>query len=186
MGVLLSNDAGLPLLLAEEEFEQALAAVLDEEGIEAAAEVSVTYVDDAEMRELNRTWRGIDAPTDVLSFGCDLDGGADAEDDAVWDAPADEDDAVIELGDIVLAPAVIAAQAPDFGSTPAEECRLMLVHGLLHLLGYDHMNEDDAAEMERRELAVLRALAAARGDDPAAVKIGPVTRHRDEDARRRA
>ena len=185
MGVLLSNDAGLPLLLAEEEFEQALAAVLDEEGIASAAEVSVTYVDDAEMRALNRTWRGIDAPTDVLSFGCDLDGGADADDDAVWDAHAD-DDAVIELGDIVLAPGVIAAQAPDFGSTPAEECRLMLVHGLLHLLGYDHMEEDDAVEMERRELAVLCALAAARGDDPDAVEIGPVTRHRDEDARRRA
>ena len=62
----------------------------------------------------------------------------------------------------------------------------MLVHGLLHLLGYDHMEEDDAVEMERRELAVLRALATARGDDPDAVESGPVTRHRDDDARRRA
>ena len=170
MSVVLSNDAGLPLLIDDAEFEEALAAVLREEGIDAAAEVSVSYVDDDEMRELNRAWRGIDAPTDVLSFACDLDGEAFA-------SPAGEP---LELGDIVLAPGVIAAQAPSFGTTPAEECRLMLVHGLLHLLGYDHMNEVDAAEMERRELAVLRVLAARRGEDPAVVTIGPVTRHVDD------
>lgn len=178
MGILLSNELELPLLIQESELEAALAAVLELEGVKGDAEVSVTYVDDDEMRSLNREWRGIDAPTDVLSFACDLDG-----EDA--DAPAlpEEDtslDAVIELGDIVLAPHVIAAQAPAFDTTPEEECRLMFVHGLLHLLGYDHMNEQDAAKMEERELVVLRSLARMRGEDPAQVRIGPMTRHVDD------
>ena len=80
-----------------------------------------------------------------------------------------------------LAAAVIEAQAPAFGTTSAEECRLMLVHGMLHLLGYDHMNEEDATAMEECELAVLRALASRRGEDPATVRIGPVTRHLEDE-----
>lgn len=56
----------------------------------------------------------------------------------------------------------------------------MLVHGMLHLLGYDHLAEDEAKTMEARELEILRALAASRGDDPDAVRIGPTTRHEDE------
>lgn len=56
----------------------------------------------------------------------------------------------------------------------------MLVHGLLHLLGYDHVDEEGALAMEARELEVLRALAESRGDDPDAVRIGPTTRHLDD------
>ena len=170
MSVLLSNENDLPLLIDEAELTDALRIVLELEGIEDAADVSVTYVDDAEMRSLNKQWRGIDAPTDVLSFACDC------ADDPLDTIAGD----VLELGDIVLAPHVIAAQAPSFGNTPVEECRLMYVHGLLHLLGYDHMNEADALEMEQLELAALRALAEARGDDPEAVAIGPMTRHVDD------
>ena len=131
--------------------------------------MSVSFVDDEEMRGLNRTWREIDAPTDVLSFECDspFDEGI----------PADE---AVELGDVILAPGVIAAQAAEFGNTPAEECRLMLVHGLLHLLGYDHLEDAEAADMEAREIEVLRELARRRGDDPDDVKIGPTTRHQGE------
>lgn len=56
----------------------------------------------------------------------------------------------------------------------------MLVHGMLHLLGYDHVDEDGAREMEARELAVLRELARLRGEDADAVRIGPTTRHHDD------
>ena len=160
MRVLISNDDGLDTLLQAEEMEQAVACMFKAEGADPSSdvEVSISFVRSAEMRSLNASWRGIDAPTDVLSFECD------------------EQDP-LELGDVILCPEVIAAQAGDFGNTPVEECRLMLVHGLLHLVGYDHMNEDDAAEMEERELAILRELAVLRGDDPAGVRIGPVTRH---------
>ncbi|SCG98042.1 rRNA maturation RNase YbeY [Enorma massiliensis] len=166
MRVLISNDDGLDTLLQAEEMEQAVACMLKAEGADPLSdvEVSISFVRSAEMRSLNASWRGIDAPTDVLSFECDgLDGAGEQD--------------PLELGDVILCPEVIAAQAADFGNTPVEECRLMLVHGLLHLVGYDHMNEDDAAEMEGRELAILRELAVLRGDDPAGVRIGPVTRH---------
>ena len=166
MRVLISNDDGLDTLLQAEEMEQAAASVLTAEGVDPSSdvEVSISFVRSAEMRSLNASWRGIDAPTDVLSFECDGLHGAGDQDP-------------LELGDVILCPEVIAAQAADFGNTPVEECRLMLVHGLLHLVGYDHMNENDAAEMEGRELAILRELAVLRGDDPAGVRIGPVTRH---------
>ena len=177
MSVVLSNDAGLPLLVAEEEFEAALDEVLRTVGLDVDAVVSVAYVDDDAMRELNHAWRGIDAPTDVLSFPL-LDGSCPEE---VLAHARDTEEAPVELGDIVLAPAVIEAQAPAFGTTSAEECRLMLVHGMLHLLGYDHMNEEDALAMEERELTVLRALATRRGEDPATVRIGPVTRHHEDE-----
>lgn len=166
MRVLISNDDGLDTLLQAEEMEQAVACMLKAEGVDPSSdvEVSISFVRSAEMRSLNASWRGIDAPTDVLSFECDgLDGAGEQD--------------TLELGDVILCPEVIAAQAADFGNTPVEECRLMLVHGLLHLVGYDHMNEEDAAEMEGRELAILRELAVLRGEDPAGVRIGPVTHH---------
>ena len=110
------------------------------------------YYDEDEMHELNHEWRGIDRTTDVLSFECDS-----AFDE---DIPADE---TLELGDIILAPQVIARQAPGFGNSPADECRLMLVHGMLHLLGYDHESSGlEAVRMREKEEAVLMQLGLPR------------------------
>lgn len=166
MSVLISNDANLDTLLSEDEVCAIAAHVLAAEGVERDVEISLSYVDEDEMHELNRQWRDIDRTTDVLSFECD----------SVFDEdiPLDE---VLELGDIILAPEVIARQAPGFGNAPADECRLMLVHGLLHLLGYDHIEDDEAEEMEAREDALLRELAVQRGDDPSKVVVGPITNH---------
>lgn len=166
MSVLISNDANLDTLLSEDEVCAIAAHVLTAEGVERDVEISLSYVDEDEMHELNRQWRDIDRTTDVLSFECDS-----AFDE---DIPLDE---VLELGDIILAPEVISRQAPGFGNDPADECRLMLVHGLLHLLGYDHIEDDEAEEMEAREDALLRELAVQRGDDPSKVEVGPITNH---------
>lgn len=166
MSVLISNDANLDTLLSEDEVCAIAAHVLTAEGVERDVEISLSYVDEDEMHELNRQWRDIDRTTDVLSFECDS-----AFDE---DIPLDE---VLELGDIILAPEVIERQAPGFGNDPADECRLMLVHGLLHLLGYDHIEDDEAEEMEAREDALLRELAVQRGDDPSKVEVGPITNH---------
>ena len=166
MSVLISNDANLDTLLSEDEVCAIAAHVLTAEGVERDVEISLSYVDEGEMHVLNRQWRDIDRTTDVLSFECDS-----AFDE---DIPLDE---VLELGDIILAPEVIARQAPGFGNAPADECRLMLVHGLLHLLGYDHIEDDEAEEMEAREDALLRELAVQRGDDPSKVEVGPITNH---------
>lgn len=166
MSVLISNDANLDTLLSEDEVCAIAAHVLAAEGVQRDVEISLSYVDEDEMHELNRQWRDIDRTTDVLSFECDS-----AFDE---DIPLDE---VLELGDIILAPEVIARQAPGFGNDPTDECRLMLVHGLLHLLGYDHIEDDEAEEMEAREDALLRELAVQRGDDPSKVEVGPITNH---------
>ena len=93
MSVLISNDANLDTLLSEDEVRAIAAHVLAAEGVERDVEISLTYVDEDEMHELNRQWRDIDRTTDVLSFECDS-----AVDE---DIPLDE---VLELGDIILAP----------------------------------------------------------------------------------
>ena len=167
--VLLSDDDGLGSPVFHDEMTLALQTVLTAEGVERPCAVSVSIIGPDEMQGLNAEWRGIDAPTDVLSFECDspFEG----------EVPADE---TVELGDVMLCPEVIEAQAPTFGNTFVEEFRLMLVHGLLHLLGYDHVDEEGALAMEARELEVLSALAESRGDDPDAVRIGPTTRHLDD------
>ena len=166
MSVLISNDADLPLLLDRSEIDSICSFVMDAEKVGRDVEISITYVDEEEMHTLNNQWRGIDRTTDVLSFECD-----NPFDD---DVPAEE---TLELGDIILAPEVIARQAPGFGNSAADECRLMLVHGLLHLLGYDHIQEDEAEIMEAREDDLLRRLAELRGDDPSRVEVGPITNH---------
>lgn len=169
MAVLIACDSGCEALLSDEEIADICAFVLEAERVTVPCEVSLSWVDDERMRELNATWRGIDRVTDVLSFECDDPAsGADGEE-------------AVELGDIVLAPAQIARQAPGFGNTPEDECRLMLVHGMLHLLGYDHIEDDEAEEMEAREDDLLRALAEGRGEDPAALNLGPLTRHSAEE-----
>lgn len=166
MSVLISNDAELPTLIEEDEVRAIAAHVLASEGVTREVEISLSYVDEDEMHELNREWRGIDRTTDVLSFECDS-----AFDE---DIPVDE---IVELGDVILAPEVIVRQAPGFGNSAADECRLMLVHGLLHLLGYDHIEDDEAEVMEAREDALLRELAVMRGEDSSRIEVGPITNH---------
>ena len=95
MSVLISNDAELDTLLDAQEVGHICEVVLAAEGVEREVEISLSYVDEDEMHELNHEWRGIDRTTDVLSFECDS-----AFDE---DIPADE---ALELGDIILAPQV--------------------------------------------------------------------------------
>lgn len=119
--------------------------VISHEGKSDSTEVSISFVDNDSIHELNRDWRGVDRPTDVLSFECD---GYD-DDMPVFD------DEVFELGDIVIAPDVAEGQAPEYGLSFAHEMSLLVTHGLLHLCGYDHIDDDEAQEMEKRERELL-------------------------------
>ena len=101
------------------------------EGV-ARSELSLSFVTTEEMADLHRTYLGEEGPTDVLSFPLE---------------ESDEDDVRI-LGDVVIAPAVAAANRPQ---DPPAELRLLLVHGILHLLGHDHEDEADRAEMWARQ-----------------------------------
>lgn len=102
-------------------------ATLEAEG-EARSELSVSFVTEEEMADLHRTYLAEEGPTDVLSFPLDDIG----------------DDDVRVLGDVVIAPSVAVANRRE---DPASELRLLLVHGILHLLGHDHEDEDDRATM---------------------------------------
>ena len=113
-------------------------------------ELSLSFVSNTEIQQLNRDFRGNDAPTDVLSFECD-----DLA-DAVLDATEVD---LLLLGDIIIAPAVAEQHAVDFDSTFEQELYLILVHGILHLLGYDHLEDDEATEMESREDELLELWA---------------------------
>ena len=102
--------------------------------------VSVTFVDNEGIREKNREFRQIDAPTDVLSFPMyDMRHG---------DTP--DEYGTVELGDIVLSLERAAAQAVEYGHSYERECAFLTVHSMLHLLGYDHVNSEEE-EMEMRE-----------------------------------
>ena len=121
--------------------------VAQQEGEPDSTEVSISFVTNDEIHELNREWRGVDRPTDVLSFECDGAGG---------DMPYVEGESW-ELGDIVIAPDVAEAQAPLYGLGFADEMSLLVTHGMLHLCGYDHMEDDEAEVMEARERELLSA-----------------------------
>lgn len=123
--------------------------VLEREEKPENAEVSVSFVDDAEIAQLNEEYRGKVGPTDVLSFECDN------LEDEMSGFGLEED--IYELGDIVIAVDVAERQTKEFGTNLEEEITLLLVHGLLHLCGYDHIEDDEAEIMEAREAELIAA-----------------------------
>jgi probable rRNA maturation factor len=117
----------------------------------------VMLADDARVRDLNRDWRGVDAPTNVLSFpALDLEPGRPVV--APANQPADQP---IELGDIVLARETVLGEAVRDGKTPGDHVSHLVVHGVLHLLGYDHQHDDEAEAMEALERRLLARLGVA-------------------------
>jgi probable rRNA maturation factor len=140
----MSDDPGLPQSLALILVSDRQTLPVDEGGLVALAretllgeglrtvELSVSFVDDAEIEELHVRYMDEPGPTDVLSFPLD----------------DEEHDGVRVLGDVVIAPAVAARNRPE---DPAAEVRLLLVHGILHLLGYDHESAGDRAAMWQRQ-----------------------------------
>ncbi|HEX6967530.1 MAG TPA: rRNA maturation RNase YbeY [Micromonosporaceae bacterium] len=113
---------------------------LDEMGVNPLAELSVLLVDSDYMAELNHRWMGAEGPTDVLAFPMDegsIDHGPGE--------PSGGEPAL--LGDIVLCPEVAAKQAAAAGHSTADELHLLTVHGVLHLLGYDHAEPEEEREM---------------------------------------
>lgn len=135
-----------PLLLAAGEAERLLAEAMRLLGVDH--EVSVTAVEEGEMAELNQGYRGREGSTDVLSFALNEGEGGKVGD--YW------------LGDIVVCPAVATRHAQEAGRPVAEEVRWVLIHGLLHLLGYDHEGDAEAARtMREKERWLLDQISPA-------------------------
>jgi probable rRNA maturation factor len=151
MNIILSIDHGQDLVgaVAVDELAQ---FVLTHEELPENTEVSISFVDNDTIAALNEQYRGKTGPTDVLSFECDgLDDDMLLVEDDKFEQPT------IELGDIVIAPDVALHQTTEFGTTIEEELSLLIVHGLLHLCGYDHIVEEEAQEMEALEKEILSA-----------------------------
>ncbi|OWJ66540.1 rRNA maturation RNase YbeY [Inquilinus limosus] len=112
-------------------------------------ELSVVFADNDTVQRLNRDYRGKDAPTNVLSFAL-----TEAEEPDFPGAP-------LVLGDVVLALETVLAEAERDRKAPADHARHLVVHGILHLLGHDHMTDDEAEAMERIETAILARFGIA-------------------------
>ena len=134
-----------------------------------SGELSIVLASDDRVRVLNREWRGIDKPTNVLSFAGgdpddfeeeedeeDHDGGGDREEDEDYDAPPP-----MQLGDVILAWPTVRREADEQGKPVVAHMTHLVVHGVLHLLGYDHEEDEQAGIMEGLEVAILAGLGIA-------------------------
>jgi probable rRNA maturation factor len=133
--------------------EQVVRQALKAEGADGPIEVSVVVTDDATVHQLNRDYRGVDSPTDVLSFSQLEEAQSGAE--APFPSPPGE---ARLIGDIVISGDRVRAQAADYGHSQRRELAYLTVHGLLHLLGYDHENEAERHVMRLAEEAALESL----------------------------
>lgn len=145
-----------------EQVRAAAQAVLRHQGAPDSASLCIVVTDDAEIQALNHQYRGIDAPTDVLSFGMQAGEPYDDEPNAPFIVASEEQvKADAYLGDVIVAYPQVVAQAAQEGHPAEHELNLLVVHGVLHLLGYDHATPQDEAHMWAIQDQVLEALRQA-------------------------
>ncbi|GII86546.1 endoribonuclease YbeY [Sphaerisporangium siamense] len=141
MSIEVANESGVEV--DETALAKLAGHVLGRMGIHPLAELSILVVDEPAMSQLHEKWMGEPGPTDVLAFPMDelrpSPGGSRQEGDAPLDPAL--------LGDVVLCPQVAARQAAEAGHSTADELELLCTHGILHLLGYDHAEPEEHAEM---------------------------------------
>lgn len=133
--------------------EKILQHAAEEEEI-GEAEVSVSFVTNEMIREINREYRGKDQPTDVISFAMEEEGEGEV--------PIQGMDEPRMLGDIIISLDRTKEQAADYGHSFERELGFLAVHGFLHLLGYDHMDEQDEKKMFAKQDAILHSLGITR------------------------
>jgi probable rRNA maturation factor len=137
---------------------RAAAAALEQEGIKLPCEISVLLTDEEGMRTLNREQRGVDEPTDVLSFPLNVLEPEKFDPEACERDPAT---GYLLLGDMAVDPARCAGQAAEYGHSFGRELMYLTVHSILHLLGYDHVDEGaEKRRMRMHEDAVMARLEA--------------------------
>ena len=140
----------------EKTFKKILKRVKKEIGVKGKVGMSITLCDNAYIKELNKTYRNKDMATDVLSFAIE-----DDESEELL-AQMKKVSSIRELGDIVISYERAQEQAKDYGHSLNREMCFLFTHGLLHLLGYDHMNEEDEKEMFSLQNKILDELKIVR------------------------
>src|SRR3954447_16477122 len=134
--------------------------VLEAEGVKGDAELSVLFVNEDAIADLKRRFLGRSGPTDVLAFPIDeepVEGGRSPDSGGTGPGhpPAEPSDLPTLLGDVVICPTVAQRNAPDHAGTYEDEVALLVIHGILQLLGMDHMDDTEAEAMEKREHDLL-------------------------------
>ena len=128
------------------------AAALAGEGVTGPVVLTITVVDDEEIHRINREHRGVDKPTDVLSFPL-------VDDETAFALPPG---VPRELGDVIVSYPRVVAQAEEYGHSVEREFAYLVVHGVLHIMGHDHEEPDEQAVMRAREEAALAAVGLTR------------------------
>lgn len=143
--------------ITEEQLEQLEALfnfAAEKEGVESGSELSVTFVTNERIQEINREYRDKDRPTDVISFAMEEMGEGEIE-LIGGDMPR-------VLGDIIISVAKTKEQAEEYGHSFMRELGFLSVHGFLHLLGYDHLTEEDEKQMFTRQKELLDEFGLSR------------------------
>lgn len=148
----------------KEQLDKLAAYVTDRVGCPYEIEVSVTLVDKEEIHRLNKEFRDVDAPTDVLSFPM-MEYGEPADfegEEFVQSMALSMETDELVLGDIVLCVPVICEQAKEYGHSELREFSFLVVHSLLHLYGYDHIEEEERIVMEKLQKEIMDELQIYR------------------------
>ena len=140
-----------------------ISQVLEEEGCPYEAEVNLLLTSNEEIHRMNREYRDVDRPTDVLSFPMipfetPADYSVIEGDDSYFDLDTEE----LILGDVMISVDKVYAQAEEYGHSTEREFSFLFAHSMLHLLGYDHMEPEEAAVMERKQAQALEDLGITR------------------------
>ena len=150
MNIIYDSEFELEQSLLDKMEEGAILCVEEEHIDPELVEISLTLVDAEEIQTLNRDYRNVDKVTDVLSF---------PQFDDLNELPEDEE---ILLGDVVICRQQAEAQAEEFGHSVEREMVYLFIHSVCHLLGYDHMEEDEKAEMRAKEESVMERIQVTR------------------------
>ena len=161
--ILIDKDCPVPNEKAiSAQIRKAVRETLQMQDVMLPCEISVLLTDDAGIREINREQRGKDGATDVLSFPM-FELAAGEKPDRAW---AEPDTGLVMLGDMVLSLERVREQAKEYGHSRMRELCYLTVHSVLHLLGYDHLDEGiQKAQMRREEELVLSALGITREEE---------------------
>ena len=165
MTLYMEDEAGAGFSFSAQDIAELVCrTALEAEGCPDEAQVNLILTDDAGIRELNREMRGIDRATDVLSFP-----NVDFEEAGVFGSLEereadyfDPDTGELILGDIMISLDKVREQAESYGHSQKREFAFLVAHSMLHLCGYDHMEEAEAREMERRQEEILTRLGITR------------------------
>ncbi len=165
-----NDESGFEPAIGSTEISELATYVLDEMRVHRQADLSILLVDEEQMEVLHKEWMDMPGPTDVLSFPMD----------ELRPAPVGVEPQPGMLGDIVVCPSVAARQALESGHATMEEILLLVTHGILHLLGFDHSEEDEKKEMFDLQRRLLLTFLARKPHDHGSGDIDDVAPVMDE------